>query len=393
VSEEQEKSPGDAEAPPAESAKPKKKKARAEGEGLEVIRDRNQRIREEAAQKRRTRREGERRPASAAGLDASEMMDDALARTTHVAAGWLKRHFNVIQWVVVVAAAGGIGWQVYAHQKQKSAGAAGEALMAAVAKENGRVGDEDDGSPDPRTLLADMRPHFATDADRLAAAASAYKAVDKGDNAKILARLGLAGVYFDQGKNKEALAEYRAVRESQLATQDSDVRARSVEGMGLAEEALGNTEGALKAFRELGNFDNASLSGLGLYHQARLAFAKGDKQQAQDLLKKVLEKVAPKQDSSKGMFGEAPGYVEQAAKTLLATIDPNAVPASPRGLTPEQLKQLVASENGEGGTDPEKLKELLKQITQNAPPEAPSGAPAQAPSGAPAPAPAPAGSP
>jgi tetratricopeptide (TPR) repeat protein len=385
VSEEQEKTPGGAVAPPAESAKPKKKKARAEGEALESIRDRNQRIRDEAAEKRRTRREGARRPTAPAGLDASEMMDDALARTTHVAVGWLKRHFNVIQWVVVAAAVGGIGWQVYAHQKQKNQGAASEALMAGVTAENGRVGTEDDGAPDPRTLLADTRPHFATDADRLAAAASAYKAVDKGENAKLLARLGLAGIYFDQGKNKEALAEYKAVRESPLATQDSDVRARSIEGIGLAEEALGNTEGALKAFRELGNFDNASLSGLGLYHQARLAFEKGDRQQAQDLLKKVLEKVAPKPDASKGLFGEAPGYIEQAAKSLLATIDPNAVQAAPRGLSPEQIQQLTS---GEGAPDQEKLKELLRQISQNAPAQAPSGAPAPSPSGAPAPAPA-----
>jgi tetratricopeptide (TPR) repeat protein len=385
VSEEQEKTPGAADAPPAESAKPKKKKARAEGEALESIRDRNQRIRDEAAEKRRTRREGARRPTAPAGLDASEMMDDALARTTHVAAGWLKRHFNVIQWVVVAAAVGGIGWQVYAHQKQKGQGAAAEALMAGVTAENGRVGTEDDGAPDPRTLIADTRPHFATDADRLAAAASAYKAVDKGENAKLLARLGLAGIYFDQGKNKEALAEYRAVRESQLATQDSDARARAIEGIGLSEEALGNTEGALKAFRELGNFDNASLSGLGLYHQARLAFDKGDRQQAQDLLKKVLEKVAPKPDSSKGLFGATPGYIEQAAKSLLATIDPNAVQAAPRGLSAEQLQQLTS---GEGAPDQEKLKELLRQITQNAPAQAPSGAPAPSPSGAPAPAPA-----
>lgn len=386
MSEDQDKTPADDEAPQAASAKPKKKKARAEGEGLEVIRDRNKRIREEAAEKRRQRRQGEGRPAKAAGLDATEMVDDALARGTHVAAGWLKRNLNIIQWVVVLGVAGGIGWQIFTHQKRKGDGAATDELMTAVGAENARVGDEDTGEPDPRTLLADTRQHFSKDADRLTAAASAYRAVDRGETAKLLARLGLAGIYYDQGKNKEALAEYRAVRESSLAAEDADVKGRSIEGMGITEEALGNTEGALKAFRELGNLDNPGFSALGLYHQARLAFQKGDRQQAQDLLKKVLEKVSKKTDASKGEMPPPPGYVEQAAKSLLATIDPNSVLEKPGKLTPEQIEKLTRAADGKA-SDPaskEKLKELLKQITDKMPAGAPSGAPAPAPAPAPA---------
>ena len=37
------------------------------------------------------------------------MVDDALARGTHAATGWLKRHLNVIQWVIVAVVAGGFG--------------------------------------------------------------------------------------------------------------------------------------------------------------------------------------------------------------------------------------------------------------------------------------------
>ncbi|HEY3497982.1 MAG TPA: tetratricopeptide repeat protein [Polyangiaceae bacterium] len=385
MSEDQEKTPADDEAPKAASAKPKKKKARAEGEGLETIRDRNQRIREEAAEKRRQRRQGERRPATAAGLDASEMMDDALARGTHVAAGWLKRNINVIQWVVVLGVAGGIGWQIYTHQKRKGDGAATDSLMNAVGAENARVGDEDTGEPDPRTLLADTRQHFAKDADRLAAAASAYGAVSGSATTKLLARLGLAGVYFDQKKYKEALGEYRAVRDSSLAAEDADVKGRTIEGIGMSEEALGNTEGALKAFRELGNLENAGFSGLGLYHQARVAFQKGDRQQAQDLLKKAIEKVAKKTDASKGEMPSPPGYVEAAAKSLLAAIDPSSAQAAPGKLTPEQIEKLTQQADGKG--DPasqEKLKELLKQLQDKMPAELPSGEPAPAPAPAPA---------
>jgi tetratricopeptide (TPR) repeat protein len=392
VSEDQDKTAGDDDAPQATSAKPKKKKARAEAESLETIRDRNQRIREEAAQKRKSRREGERRPAAAAGLDASEMVDDALARGSHVVVGWLKRNLNVIQWVVVLGIAGGIGWQIYVHQKRKGDGAAGDELMKAVLAENARVGDEDSGEPDPRTLLADTRPHFATEADRLAAAASAYRAVGKNDTTKLLARMGLAGVFFDQGKYKEALAEYQAVRQSKLATDDADVKGRAIEGIGMSEEGLGNKDAALKAFRELANLDNAGFSGLGLYHQARLAFEKGDRQGALDLLKKVLEKVGQKADAAKNMVPTMPSYVEQAAKTLLGTIDPSAVPtAGPTRLTAEQLEKLARSAEGGAGDalSKEKLDELMRQIMEKAPPSAPSGAAPVAPP----PTPAPAGSP
>jgi tetratricopeptide (TPR) repeat protein len=396
VSEDQDKTPGGGDAPSEASTKPKKKKARAEGEGLDTIRDRNQRIREEAAAKRRSQREGERRPATAAGLDAGEMVDDALARTTHVAAGFLKRNINVIQWVVVIGLAGGIGYQIYAHQKRKGDAAATASLMAGVTAQNGRVGDAQTGERDPRTLLADPRPHFAQDADRLAAAASAYRAVKAGETPTLLARLGLAGVLFDQEKYKDALAEYQAVRTSKLSQEDADAKARSIEGIGMSEEALGNLDGATKAFRELGNLDNAAYSGLGLYHQARLAFKKGDRQGAQDFLKKAIEKVEKKPDTTKLTMPEPPGYVEQAARALLATIDPSSALASPRTLTPEQLQKLsrAADEPSDTGISKEKLNELLKQITDKAA-AASSGAPAPAPSAAPSPAPAPepAGSP
>ena len=80
----------------------------------EVIRDRNKRVREEAAARRRSKREAEtRRAAPARNLDATEIVDDALARWTHVTSTWLKRHLNTLQWVVLALIVGGIGYQIY----------------------------------------------------------------------------------------------------------------------------------------------------------------------------------------------------------------------------------------------------------------------------------------
>jgi hypothetical protein len=87
----------------------------------EAIRDKNRRIREEAAEKRRKKREAAERPAVArAGLDAGEMVDDALARGTHAIGGWLKRNFTILQWVLVIGLAGGVGFQIYRYHRDKT---------------------------------------------------------------------------------------------------------------------------------------------------------------------------------------------------------------------------------------------------------------------------------
>jgi tetratricopeptide (TPR) repeat protein len=372
-----------------------KRKARTEALAAsepDVPRDRNRRIREEAASKRKTKRAGGGRPAVAAGLDAGEMVDDALARGTHNASLWLKRNINVIQWVVVLGLAGGIGYQVYKHTRSKTDAVATDALFAGVVAENARVGDPAVG-PDERTGLEDTRPTVKDDAARLAAAASAYRAAMAHDATKTVAQLALAGVLYDQGKYKEALAEYSAVRKSELVEKELDARGRSIEGIALTEEALGNLDAAQKAFRELSNLDSPGFAALGLFHQARLAMKKGEKEPAKEFLKNALKKLEKPKDSAAAnplLGGDPPGYLEQSVRDLLASIDPSAVPSRQgMGITPEQLEQMTRQMEGQQGSgDPalskEKLGELLKQLSQQQPAvPAPSAPPAGAPSGTP----------
>lgn len=372
-----------------------KRKAPSEASSeTEVVRDRNRRIREEAAAKRKTKRSGGGRPAVAAGLDAGEMVDDALARGTQSVTLWLKRNINVIQWVVVVGLVGGIGYQVYSHTRAKTDANATDALFAGVAAENARVGDPATG-PDERTGLEDTRPTVKDDAARLASAASAYKAAMGHEATKTVAQLALAGVLFDQGKYKEALAEYSAVRKTDLVEKELDARGRSIEGIGLSEEALGNTEAAQKAFRELSNLESPGFAALGLFHQARVALKKGEKDPAKEFLKNALKKLEKPKDSGAAagnpLFGGTPpGYLEQSARELLSSIDPSAVPQrAGMGITPEQLEQMSRQMEGkaEGGNEQlskEKLNELLKQLTQKQPAvPASSASPAGAPSGTP----------
>ncbi len=372
---------------PAEKA-PKAKKVR----NGESAKDRNQRIREEAAARRRSKRDDERRRAAPArNLDAGEMVDDALARGTHNLGLWLKKNFSVIQWVVVLGVAGGIGYKIYSVRHERTIGETSDKLIAAVDAEAGSVG-EQNTEPDRYTGLTDDRPHFATEEERLKAAAAAYNAAAS-TSLGSFAKLGEAGILFDQGKYKEALAAYEAVRDSDLAKRDNDVRGRGIEGVGLSQEALGNTDAALKSFRELENSGIAGFGVLGIYHQARVSYAKGDVEKAKELVTTARKKLEDKAKDKPRVPGMPPGYLEASVRDLLSIIDPSAAAsmAMPSGIDPAMLQRL-RGESANGKMTPERLQELLKGLTgpgapggEGAPvegvPEAPAGEapPAEAP--------------
>jgi tetratricopeptide (TPR) repeat protein len=200
--------------------------------------------------------------------------------------------------------------------------------------------------------VLDTRRVFATDADRLEAAAKSYRAAADarpGTTPGNLAKLGLAGVLYDQGKPDEAIPLYEQVLASELSKLDPEVRGRSLEGLGLCLEAKGDRDGALKRYGELENTDVAGFRELGLYDQARLLHAKGDDAGAKERLKKVIDKLG----KDKAEEGEG-NYLLEVSKDLLQRIDPSALPPPtseealqkalqefqkklPPGITPMQL--------------------------------------------------------
>lgn len=367
------------EASPAEAkATAPKKKAKA-ASGPEEIRDRNKRIREEAAAKRRSKREvEERRVAPARNLDTSEIVDDALARTTHVAAGWLKRNFNIVQWTVLVGIVGAVGYQIYSYRHRLNSARVTDELTRAVEDERARVG-TGESTPDQYTGLSDTRLTFPTEEARLKAAAESYTKVQANGSAttSALASLGLAGILYDQGKYKDARAQYAKVKSSVLASKDQDARARAIEGIGLSSEAAGEVDAALAAFKELGNSDAPALAALGEYHQARLLVKKNQPEPAKALLKKANERLTKLQDPDKKTVGGGGigSFLEQQVKQLLGTLDPSAVPRPEGGLTPEQLERIQSQLklSGDGKMDPQQLQEMLKKLSV---PKSPAPAPA-----------------
>lgn len=260
------------------------------------------------------------------GLDASERVDDAFSRASDRAFRWIKQHFNVVQWLIVGGVATWIGMQIYAWRTDKTAVKTSALLADAVAAELGKTGSPDDeGKKDARGGI-DARRVFATDEARLAAARDGYQKVATeraGTPAASLAKLGLAGVLYDQGKYDDARKLYEEVLGSELVKLDPESKGRSLEGIGLALEAKGDREGALKRFGELENAEISGFRELALYHEARILHAKGDDTAAVEKLKKVLEKLGKEKKSSPT---DPPNYLAETARQLLQSIDPKAVP-------------------------------------------------------------------
>lgn len=379
-------------------AAPKKKKKKRDQSEPETIRDRNARVRAEAAEKRRARREREQGP-TRRNLDASEVMDDALARSTHAAAGFLTKHFNKVQWVIMAGLAGWIGYEVYSWRHERTTEKATAEVFKALSAEMGKVGSGEPDMGDERGLPGDERRSFATDEERLKTAKKEYE-LAANSTGSVLALLGEAGVAYDLGQYKEAVAAYEKVKQDPAFARDNDIKGRTLEGLGMTLEAQQNEEGALKAFRELQNMDSASFSALGLYHQARIAQAKGKTEDALKLLDKAGEKLAS--------LKETPGvirYLGRQVLELLEAIDPKkATELTEKLMSAEAKKQrdeagLPGAGPGGKNMTPEmqrRIQELMEKIKKEAPPAssgAPMPGPVAPPPEEPAPAPAPSGAP
>jgi predicted negative regulator of RcsB-dependent stress response len=350
------------------------------GNAVQQIRDRNARIRAQAAEERRAKRDRDRVAVAApTGLDAAERVDDLFVRSTHAAAGWVRKNFRWLQWVVILSVAGGFGYQIHRYVSRSKAAKSTDALFIGVIAESGTVRPAaDDESANANSELAkyDPRPVYASAEARTAAAEEGYRkvvAAHGNTGPGWVARLGLAGILYDQKKWDDALSQYRAVRGSELAKTDGDLLGRSLEGIGLCLEAKGDRQGALTAFRELTNQESAPwLATLGLFHQSRLLLAEGNKEKAKELATKAKERLDKEEKEREGQDREGKAvtgmprssYLSESVKMLLARIDPNAASAP-------NIQEILQK-------DPDKLQKLLQGLQKKQPPAAPS-----APGGAP----------
>jgi tetratricopeptide (TPR) repeat protein len=310
----------------------------------------NRQARRTAASQARARRKREREAASAVGLDAAEMVDDALVRFTDKASRLARRHSNVLQWVFGVSVIGWLGWQVFSWRQSNVNAERSDALFAGVALEQGKTGDpSEQGKPNANGIV-DPTPIFETDAKRLEAAAEKYAAaaaISPSSPAAAFARLGQAGVLLEQGKAEESRAAFEQAAAMAGASESIELRGNAIEGRGLSLEAKGDLPGAAAAFEQLGGVP--SFESRALFQQARIKHLQGDDTASKALLNKLFKSLGAPRAATLGGLPDRPEFLRQRAVQLTNVVDPFEkdvkIPTPPMGADAVQqmLEQLKES--------------------------------------------------
>ncbi len=351
--------------------------AREEEQKLLARRKERKKTALETAASKRLAKIGEgkvKRPSIAA--DAIPEADPLLFRAARVGQ-WIREHQGVFAGLVgavVVGVGGVLGWVYWEGQRNAKAS---ELLSQALADERGTIAaqaeDTDEDSPRAR-----LYPQFKSVAERRDAALATYRAVESkysGTGAAILARLGEGSLLLDAEDAQGAAAAYTAVRDSALAKADAEVRGRALEGLGFTEELLARNDAsgrdahldrAMTEYKALEAVDVDGFKELGMYHEARVFTAKGDKAKAIELLKDLQKRV------SEAGQGHAFAYLDVVALDRLRALDPTAAPPKPdfSGL---------GGPNGPDMSNPE-IQKLIRQLQEQGsrgglPPLAPGAVP------------------
>ena len=287
----------------------------------EDIRDRNRRLRAEAASRRAKRRD-ELDEAQNLGLDAGEQAQDVLARGTDSAWKWIKQNHKVLQWVIVAVIAALLAWWVVDARTIISGQETSDTLAAGLRAQQSVVGDPAEPAQ-PVPGIEDPRQAFADVTQGQTMALEAYRDVQKmdpGSPMATLSELGVAGVLYDQGKYTDARAKYEGVGESALAQTDVDVRGRALEGAGLSSEAAGELDAALAAFQKMGQVEAPRFKQMALLHETRVLAAQGKDEEATKVAKEL--QLALVRDRKFGLLTDR-GYLASANKLQLTLLDPN----------------------------------------------------------------------
>ncbi len=312
----------------------------------------------DAAASKRLAKIGAKAPPKRAPVTAVDA--DPLLEKTQEFTKWAKKNRTVVASVVGLVVLVALGFSANTYFEKKKESDASVELAKAVADERGRIGDPDKEVDPDRPK--DPRPVFKTSADLREAALKQYREVETkfpNTGAAYLARLSEGSLLLDKHEPDGAIAAFNDAKASPLAQADSEVKGRALEGLGFAYElkaqatpadSAKNLDDALKFYRELENTDVKGFKELGMYHQARVYEAKGDKDRAKELLKSLHERVA------KPGEGHAFPYLEVVTDDRLRAIDPTALPQKQSG---------ALGGPGGGKMNEAQMKALIEQLQKN----------------------------
>jgi hypothetical protein len=346
----------------------------------------------EAAASKRLAKIGEgtvKRPSALTGA-LSPDADPLLERAAR-ASEWIKEHRQTFGALVAVAVFGAAGFAGWSYWQDKRNSGASVLLAQALNDQHGQVSDKEPDEDDDAKARR-LYPTFKSAAERRDAALTKYRAVEAkypGTGAAILARLAEGSLLLDAGDAKGAAAAYDEVKGSALGQADSEVRGRAFEGIGFADELLAQSDAAgkdkhlsdaLDEFVKLEQVDVDGFKELGMYHQARVQQARGEKAKAIELLKDVQKRVSEPGETHPF------SYLEFVAEDRLRELDPTALPPKASKTLPSGAPRSggAGAGAGPGGLDMNdpQVQQLIEQLKKKGqlPPGLVPGAP---PSGAP----------
>ncbi len=285
---------------------------------------------------------------------------DPLLQQTAKLSKWFAKNQRTVQALGALVFVGLCGYAIYNYVDHKRSSDASALLAEAVTTGEARIGAARAGESMESTV--DESPSFNAPHDRREAALKKYREVIvrfPKSGAAYLARLAEGSLLLDAREADAAAAAFSEVEASPLAAVDQEVKGRAIEGLGFAFELKASAnpsdsaqywEQAAKAYKRLESNDEIlGFRELAIYHQARMAQARGDKEKAKELLVDVRERVGKTPENISGIpQGPAFVYLAEVAQDRLRALDPTMAPASggvPGGgggkITSEQIRRMM----------------------------------------------------
>ncbi len=241
---------------------------------------------------------------------------------------------------------GGFVW--WSSQQRAHASEAATALWDAVEASRGDVRPEGNASDDPdddREVFESHEAQTEAVAERAAEAANDHVGTEAGQ----WARLAEGRAALDLGHYDDA----REAFEKALADggDDSTLAAAALEGIAFSYEGEQEWDHAKERYDELARLADGAYRNLADYHLARVLLAKGENEEAKELLTSLVERLNDPDDHDSPEMT----YVSSQAQIRLMQLDPSAVPSS------------AGSFQGGGGLDnmsPEQIQRIMQQLQQ-----------------------------
>jgi predicted negative regulator of RcsB-dependent stress response len=287
---------------------------------------------------------------------------DPLIEKTAKLSEWAKENQKTVQIVGALLAAALLGIAGFLYFEHKHETEASVLLAKAVEDERARIGEPPKDDADDKAPV-DPAPMFKTYELRREAALGKYREVETRfpkTGAAILARLAEGSLLLDKHEPDQAAAAFNDVKSSPLAAADQEVKGRALEGLGFAYELKAQAtpaeapkflDEAAKAYKELENtVDVRGFKELAMYHQARVAQNRGEKDKAKELLISLKERLSKTEDNASNIpQGPSFPYLREVAMDRLREIDPasapqKAQPTTPGGnpsLSPAQIRKMI----------------------------------------------------